>query len=63
MITEQQFDRENTIKDQVEILLDIYLGATQYNQSLKPTRETVDKHYEIQADFVDALVELFKENK
>ena len=63
MITEQEFNKENTVKDQVETLLDIYLSATQYNQGLKPTRETVDKHYEIQADFVDALVELFKENK
>ena len=63
MITEQQFDRENTIKDQVEILLDIYLGATQYNRKAKPSQETVDRHYQIQADFVDALVELFKEKK
>jgi hypothetical protein len=63
MITEQEFDKENTVKDQVEILLDIYLGATQFNQKAKPSQETVDRHYQIQADFVDALVELFKENK
>ena len=47
----------------LEILLDIYLGATQYNQKEKPSQETVDRHYQIQADFVDALVQLFKENK
>lgn len=63
MITGQQFDKVNTVKDQVEILLDIYLGATQYNQKEKPSQETVDRHYQIQADFVDALVQLFKENK
>ena len=63
MITKQEFDKENTVKDQVEILLDIYLGATQFNQKAKPTQETVDRHYQIQADFVDALVELYKENK
>jgi len=47
--------------DAVEILLDIYLDATQYNQKAKPSQETVDRHYQIQADFVDGLVELFKE--
>ena len=63
MITEQEFDKENTVKDVIEILLDIYLGATQWNQKAKPSQETVDRHYQIQADFVDALVELYKENK
>ena len=63
MITGQQFDKVNTVKDQVEILLDIYIGATQYNQKAKPSQETVDRHYQIQADFVDALVQLFEENK
>lgn len=62
-ITEKEFDKDNTLKDQVEILLDIYIGATQYNQKAKPSQETVDRHYQIQADFVDAIVQLFKENK
>ena len=63
MITEKNFDKENTLKDNIEILLDIYLGTTQHNQKEKPSQETVDRHYQIQSDFVDALVNLFKENK
>jgi hypothetical protein len=63
MITEEEFDKENTLKDQVEILFDIYLSTTQYNQKEKPSQEKVDRYYQIQSDFVDALVELFKENK
>ena len=63
MITEEEFDKENTLKDQVEILFDIYLGTTQYNQKRKPSQEKVDRYYQIQSDFVDALVELFEENK
>ena len=63
MITEEEFDKENTLKDQVEILFDIYLSTTQYNQKEKPSQEKVDRYYQIQSDFVDALVELFEENK
>ena len=62
-LTEQEFNKENTVKDQVEILLDIYQSATNENRRTKPSQITVDLHYQIQADFVDALVELFEENK
>ena len=63
MITEKNFDKENTLKDNIEILLDIYLGTTQHNQKEKPSQETVDRHYQIQSDFVDALEKMYNLSK
>ena len=55
--------KKKRLKNNIEILLDIYLDTTQNNQKEKPSQKTVDRHYEIQSDFVDALANLFEENK